>query len=173
MKKKGHHQAPSPSSSTASSSTDSLLSLDKRHCCCCVRLPEGAVLVGLYGVSAHAGLLVAQAAHGDAAAEWLWAPDALALSSPGGDKSLLAEAAGPATLVGHVLGIVVNALLGEVQHFRHMSYLQFSVLISYAYVVYVQVRRWHVNFRRSAPVSVVCTVLVHVIFRMNTYTNYY
>ena len=39
---------------------------EKRHCCCCVPLPEGEVLVGLYGTSFHAGLLTIQLVFGHA-----------------------------------------------------------------------------------------------------------
>ena len=39
---------------------------EKRHCCCCVPLPEGVVLVGLYGTSFHAGLLTIQLVFGHA-----------------------------------------------------------------------------------------------------------
>ena len=40
---------------------------EKRHCCCCVPLPEGVMLVGLYGTSFHAGLLTIQLVFGHAA----------------------------------------------------------------------------------------------------------
>ena len=33
---------------------------EKRHCCCCVPLPDGVMLVGIYGTAFHTGLLVIQ-----------------------------------------------------------------------------------------------------------------
>ena len=30
------------------------------HCCCCVPLPDGVMLVGVYGTAFHTGLLVIQ-----------------------------------------------------------------------------------------------------------------
>ena len=33
---------------------------EKRHCCCCVPLPDGVMLVGIYGTTFHTGLLVIQ-----------------------------------------------------------------------------------------------------------------
>lgn len=36
---------------------------EKRHCCCCVPLPDGVMLVGIYGTAFHAGLLVIQVSY--------------------------------------------------------------------------------------------------------------
>ncbi len=106
----------SPSLSSSNSS-NGWFDLDKRHCCCCVRLPEGAVLVGLYGLSVHAGLLVTQVAHGRA--DWLWAPAVIqweeegGRTGEGGGRGGLVEVVGAITIVGHVVGILVNAMLGK------------------------------------------------------------
>ena len=39
---------------------------EKQHCCCCVPLPEGVMLVGVYGTSFHVGLLSIQLAYNHA-----------------------------------------------------------------------------------------------------------
>ena len=39
---------------------------EKQHCCCCVPLPEGVMLVGIYGTSFHVGLLSIQLAYNQA-----------------------------------------------------------------------------------------------------------
>ena len=36
---------------------------EKQHCCCCVPLPEGVMLLGIYGTSFHVGLLSIQLAY--------------------------------------------------------------------------------------------------------------
>lgn len=34
--------------------------LPRRHCCLCIKLPDGVLLVGIYGLSVHLGLLLVQ-----------------------------------------------------------------------------------------------------------------
>ncbi len=97
------------------SSTDSWSDLEKRHCCCCIRLPEGAALVGMYGLALHTGLLVVQATHGRSA--WLWGAEG---HGWGFDNEYGALVVGPLVMVGHVVGIIVNALLGRLDRARSL-----------------------------------------------------
>lgn len=74
---------------------------EKRHCCCCVPLPDGVMLVGIYGAAFHSGLLLIQLTHGASLA-----PDPHLLHPP-----IAAEIVRPLLLFSHLLGILVNCLL--------------------------------------------------------------
>jgi len=71
------------------------------HCCCCVPLPDGVMLVGVYGTAFHTGLLVIQMAHGASLA-----PDPHLLHPPAA-----ADIVRRLLLAAHLLGILVNLLL--------------------------------------------------------------
>jgi len=77
--------------------------LEKRHCCCCVRLPDGVLLVGLYGCALHAGLLAAQASAG-----WR-GPTPPPGVVDGSTEAILAATQAAA----HASGALVNLFLGE------------------------------------------------------------
>jgi len=74
---------------------------EKRHCCCCVPLPDGVMLVGIYGTTFHTGLLVIQLTHGASLA-----PEPHLFEPP-----YVGEIFKDLLLATHLLGISVNALL--------------------------------------------------------------
>ncbi len=76
------------------------MDFEKRHCCCCVRLPDGVMLVGLYGVAVHAALLVVDLWHGG-------------LVSIPVETRLKHEALQPAVTAANVVGVAVNGFLGD------------------------------------------------------------
>jgi len=71
------------------------------HCCCCVPLPDGVMLVGVYGTAFHTGLLVIQMTHGASLA-----PEPHLLHPP-----FAADIVRRLLLAAHLLGILVNLLL--------------------------------------------------------------
>jgi len=77
---------------------------EKRHCCCCVPLPDGVMLVGIYGTAFHTGLLVIQLTHGASLA-----PEPHLLEPPFDVDA--GEIVNSLLLASHLLGISVNALL--------------------------------------------------------------
>ena len=83
------------------------MDLEKRHCCCCILLPDGVLLLGLYGVCVHTGLLIVQCIYGrpltPLADEQVGLVDEMVLH--------------PTLIALHIIGIVVNALLGEIRSF--------------------------------------------------------
>ena len=125
---------------------------EKQHCCCCVPLPEGVMLVGIYGTSFHVGLLSIQLAYNQATlipspiSEQKYATSQYgsSVSSDNGghfnpspydyhikditqynaahtahfiskeivDKAVV-DVVYPILLFSHVIGIVVNLLLGK------------------------------------------------------------
>ena len=123
---------------------------EKQHCCCCVPLPEGVMLVGIYGTSFHVGLLSIQLAynqatlipspisdvkdissqyggsvasygehfnpsiydyHGNIPSRYRSAKNSLLTQTDIVDKEVV-EIVYPILLFSHVLGIIVNLLLG-------------------------------------------------------------
>lgn len=90
--------------------------LDKRHCCCCIHLPDGVMLVGIYGASFHAGLLVIQFTYGP-------------LLTPGIQVDPNAETiVHPLLLAVHSTGVLVNLMLGKCDHLM-MPIFTFSFYI--------------------------------------------
>merc|ERR1719219_3196394 len=71
------------------------------HCCCCVPLPDGVMLVGVYGTAFHTGLLVIQMTHGASLA-----PEPHLLHPP-----FAADIVRRLLLAAHLLGILVNLFL--------------------------------------------------------------
>eukprot|EP00093_Oithona_nana_P010428 10428.XXX_513717_511384_1 [CDS] Oithona nana genome sequencing. len=82
---------------------------EKRHCCCCVPLPDGVMLVGIYGTAFHAGLLVIQVTHGASLA-----PEPEILHPP-----FAADIVKQLLLLAHLLGILVNLLLISGMYWGH------------------------------------------------------
>jgi hypothetical protein len=76
-------------------------SRDKEHCCWCIGLADGILLVGIYGASFHTGLLVIQCAYGPT----------LTPNFPLDPSSTTVFH--PILVAVHVLGVVVNVLLGK------------------------------------------------------------
>ena len=74
---------------------------EKQHCCCCVTLSDGVILVGLIGASLHAALLVIQLIYGHT----------LTPSYPLDPN--VDTIIHPILILVHVIGILLNILLGK------------------------------------------------------------
>ncbi|TRY67802.1 hypothetical protein TCAL_15885 [Tigriopus californicus] len=78
---------------------------DKKHCCCCIILSDGVFLVGIYGMSFHASLLIIQTTQGHTLTPAFPV-------DPNGNTIVH-----PLLIVVHSLGILVNGLLVLGIHF--------------------------------------------------------
>ena len=74
---------------------------ERERCCWCIRLSDGVLLIGIYGASFHAGLLVCQCTYGPTLTP------AFPLD-PSAD-----DVVHPILVTVHVLGCIVNTLLGK------------------------------------------------------------
>ena len=73
---------------------------ERERCCWCIHLSDGVLLIGVYGASFHAGLLVSQCTYGPTL-------------TPGFPLDPSADTVvHPILITVHVLGCIVNTLLG-------------------------------------------------------------
>ena len=76
---------------------------EKARCCWCIHISDGVLLIGIYGAAFHAGLLVTQCAYGPTLTPSF-------PLDPSADAVLH-----PVLITVHVLGCIVNTLLGDYQ----------------------------------------------------------
>ena len=71
---------------------------EKEHICCCIAISDGVLLVGIYGTSFHAGLLIIQCTYGPTLTPTY-------PLDPNSDTVMH-----PILVLVHVLGAIVNML---------------------------------------------------------------
>ena len=80
---------------------------ERERCCWCIHISDGVLLIGVYGASFHAGLLVSQCTYGPTLTP------AFPLD-PSADAVVH-----PILITVHVLGCIVNTLLGNMSRFEN------------------------------------------------------